>query len=99
MRDPKLSEAEVIEALQTLPGWAREGEMIVRSATLPSFWGAIEAVRKVADAAEKADHHPDIDIRYRRLTFRLTTHDSGGLTARDIAVARAIDAVLAAASR
>lgn len=94
MRDPKLTEAEVIEALKNLPRWAREGDMLVRTARLPNFPAAIEAVRKVADAAEAADHHPDIDIRYRDLTFRLTTHDSGGLTRRDIEVARAIDAAV-----
>lgn len=94
MRDPKLSESEVVEALKSLPDWAREGDTIVRKAKLPSFLGAIEAVRKVASEAERADHHPDIDIRYRDLTFRLTTHDSGGLTARDIGVARAIDAIV-----
>lgn len=95
MRDAKLSESEIAAALATLRGWSRKGDVLTRTLRFASFMQAIEAVRRIAEAAEAADHHPDIDIRYRELTFGLTTHDSGGLTRRDVDVARAIDAVSA----
>jgi 4a-hydroxytetrahydrobiopterin dehydratase len=63
---------------------------------LASFPQAIEVVNRVADLAEAADHHPDIDIRWRTLTFRLSTHSAGGLTEKDFDLASQIDAVLAA---
>ena len=84
------------EALSSLPGWHRSEVTIIRTATLASFPQAIEAVDRVAVLAEAADHHPDMDIRWRTLTFRLSTHSEGGLTAKDFALARQIDEVLAA---
>ncbi len=76
--------------------WTRSGAVIEREVELASFPQAIEVVNRVADLAEAADHHPDIDIRWRTLTFRLSTHSAGGLTAKDFALAAQIDAVLAA---
>ena len=78
-----LSDDAVADALSRLPGWERDGAEIVRTATLPSFRAAIATVDAVADAAEDADHHPDIDIRYATLTFRLSTHSEGRLAAKD----------------
>ncbi|HET6710629.1 4a-hydroxytetrahydrobiopterin dehydratase [Amycolatopsis sp.] len=75
-------------------GWTRSGAVIVREVELASFPQAIEVVNRVAELAEAADHHPDIDIRWRTLTFRLTTHSAGGLTAKDFSLAAQIDAVL-----
>jgi 4a-hydroxytetrahydrobiopterin dehydratase len=89
---PKLSESEIDLALAELPDWERDGDEIVRQYELPSFPEAIEFVRRVADLAEAADHHPDLDIRYRKVRVALTTHDQGGLTARDFELARGIDA-------
>ncbi|WP_027928510.1 4a-hydroxytetrahydrobiopterin dehydratase [Amycolatopsis benzoatilytica] len=89
-----LSDSAVDQALGTVPEWRREGDNIVRTVELPSFPAAIEAVDRVAELAEAADHHPDIDIRWRTLTFRLSTHYLGGLTDRDFALARQIDEVL-----
>ena len=60
----------------------------------PTFRDAIALVNRVADAAEAADHHPDIDIRWRRVTFRLTTKASDGLTARDLDMAATIDGLV-----
>ncbi|WP_037367858.1 4a-hydroxytetrahydrobiopterin dehydratase [Amycolatopsis orientalis] len=91
-----LSDSAVEQALGTVPEWQREEATIVRTAELPSFPAAIEVVDRVAELAEEADHHPDIDIRWRTLTFRLSTHSEGGLTDRDFALARQIDEVLAA---
>ncbi|MEV6448878.1 MULTISPECIES: 4a-hydroxytetrahydrobiopterin dehydratase [unclassified Amycolatopsis] len=76
--------------------WTRSGAVIAREVELASFPQAIEVVNRVADLAEAADHHPDIDIRWRTLTFRLSTHSAGGLTAKDFDLASRIDAVLAA---
>lgn len=81
-------------ALAGLDGWQRDGNSIVRIAKLPSFPAAIEAVRTVADLAEQRNHHPDIDIRYWNLTFRLSTHSEGGITGKDIELAGEIDRVL-----
>jgi 4a-hydroxytetrahydrobiopterin dehydratase len=85
-----LSDDAVAAALQDLPGWERDGDAIVRTAQLPSFPIAIEVVDRVAAVAEDRDHHPDIDIRWRNLTFRCSTHSAGGLTELDMALAAAI---------
>ncbi|MFJ7212430.1 4a-hydroxytetrahydrobiopterin dehydratase [Amycolatopsis sp. NPDC098790] len=87
-----LSDAEADERLGA--GWTRAGAVISREAELASFPQAIEVVDRVAVLAEAADHHPDIDIRWRTLTFRLSTHSAGGLTEKDFALASEIDAVL-----
>lgn len=90
-----LTDEQVSTALAGLTGWERDGDSIVRTAELPSFPAAIAAVDRVAEIAEARDHHPDIDIRWRTLTFRCATHSAGGLTAKDVDLAREIDAVLA----
>jgi 4a-hydroxytetrahydrobiopterin dehydratase len=88
---PLLSEPEISAALANLPQWTREGESITRMVRCPTFRAAIDLVNAVADAAEAADHHPDIEIVWRRVTFRLTSKASGGLTARDAEMAATID--------
>lgn len=90
----KLTDDEVQEALAALPEWIREGDEIVRTFELPTFPAVIAFVSRIAVLAETADHHPDLDIRYRRLRVALTTHDSGGLTTRDIDLAGRIDAAV-----
>ncbi len=92
-----LTAAEADDALRRLPRWTRDGEWISRTVELATFRGAIALVNAVADAAEEADHHPNIDIRWRRVTFRLTTHAAKALTARDVDLASRIDALSAAA--
>lgn len=86
-----LSDEEVASGLGRLATWTREGASITRTIRCPSFPAAIELVDRVAEAAEAANHHPDILIRWRRVTFTLSTHASGGLTARDLALAAQID--------
>jgi len=89
-----LSEDRIASALTAVPDWSRSGAQISRTVTAASFPAAIELVRRVADAAERADHHPDIDIRWRKVTFTLSTHAAGGLTAADFALAEQIDALV-----
>lgn len=93
-----LDDAAVARALEELPGWQREGDAIVRTAELPSFPVAIGVVDRVAEIAEERDHHPDIDVRWRTLTFRLSTHSAGGITGKDVALAASISDQIDAAS-
>ena len=93
---PLLSTDEIVDALRAVPEWRREGETLVRTVRLPSFRDAMALVNAVADAAEAADHHPDIDIRWRRVTFRLTTKAADGLTERDVQMAATIDGLVPA---
>ncbi|HEY0639703.1 MAG TPA: 4a-hydroxytetrahydrobiopterin dehydratase [Pseudonocardiaceae bacterium] len=90
-----LSDEQVASALAGLDGWSREGDEIVRTTERASFPAAVEDVRRVAEVAEARDHHPDIDIRWRTLTFRLSTHSAGGLTAKDTELAAEINRLLA----
>ena len=92
-----LDDTAIAAALDGLPGWERDGDSIVRTAKLPDFPTAIRVVGEVAEDAERADHHPDIDIRWRNLTFRLSTHSEGGLTGKDMALAAEISQRVAAA--
>lgn len=88
-----LDEQQIRTRLDDLHGWTREGDVIHKTFTLDSFPEAIEFVNRVADRAEAADHHPDIDIRYDRVAFALSTHSEGGLTEKDFGMAAEIDAV------
>lgn len=88
------SDEQVTGALEGLPDWQREGDAIARTVKLPTFTAAIEAVRTVAEIAESRDHHPDMDIRWRTVTFRCSTHSAGGVTAKDVELAAEIDRVL-----
>lgn len=90
---PLLSDIEIQRELGSLPGWGRRGNSLVRTCTFPTFPAAIDWVRRVAEVAEAMNHHPDIDIRYTKVTLALSTHDSGGITAKDITLARRIDAL------
>ena len=92
--DP-LTDAEIDEALASLPDWSREGPAIRRSAKLSGFRAAVALVNDVADAAEAANHHPDICITgYRTVSFELTTHAANALTRRDIDLATEIDRLI-----
>lgn len=86
------SEAEIAAALAELPGWVRSGDEIVREFACTSFADAIAFVVRIGFLAEAADHHPDLDIRWRTVRVALTTHDVGGLSSRDFALAAAIEA-------
>ena len=86
-----LTDSEVADALASLDGWQHTDGALRRSVTFPSFLDGIEGVRRVADLAERADHHPDIDIRWRTVTLTLVTHSEGGITDKDVALARQIN--------
>jgi 4a-hydroxytetrahydrobiopterin dehydratase len=88
-----LSDLEIRRALAALSGWSRRGETLVKTFTMRTFPEAIAFVNRVADAAERANHHPDIDIRYTKLVFTLSTHDAGGITQKDLDLAGEIEAV------
>jgi 4a-hydroxytetrahydrobiopterin dehydratase len=94
---PLLSEPEIAEGLSRLQEWRREGEMLSRTIECPTFREAIALVNRVADAAEEANHHPDIEINWRRVTFTITTKASHGLTAKDLDMAGQIDGLVAGA--
>lgn len=89
-----LSDEDLGKALGNLPDWTREGSALVRTAELESFPQAIQVVNRVAEIAENDNHHPDIDIRWRTLTFRCSTHSAGGITGFDVTLAEEIDGVL-----
>ena len=95
-----LDPAEVDRALaEDLPAWSRAGDTaITRDVQAPSFLQGIALVVEVARAAEEADHHPDIDIRWRTVRFTLSTHSEGGVTLRDLALAAEIDRLAGAAT-
>jgi 4a-hydroxytetrahydrobiopterin dehydratase len=87
----RLDEPAIAEALRRTPGWTRAGAEIRRSYRFRDFREALAFVNRVGGLAEAAGHHPDIDIRYNTVALALTTHDAGGLTAKDFDLARAID--------
>lgn len=78
-----LDDDSITSALADLPGWERDGDSIVTFAKLADFVTAIGVVDRVAEDAESVQHHPDIDIRYNSLKFKLSTHSEGGLTDKD----------------
>lgn len=81
-------------ALEDLDGWELTGDRIRRELTFPGFREAIDFIVRVADLAEAADHHPELHNVYADVTIELTSHDAGGVTERDISLARAIDEVV-----
>lgn len=89
-----LSDEQVDAAAAALDGWERTDGALRRSVKFPSFLDGIDAVRRVAEHAEAADHHPDIDIRWRTVTFSLVTHSEGGITDKDLAMAGDIDRIV-----
>lgn len=90
-----LTADQVDTALTDLDGWERADGALRRAIKFDSFLAGIDAVRRVAERAEAADHHPDIDIRWRTVTFTLVTHSEGGITEKDIGMAGEINRMLA----
>lgn len=88
-----LTDTEIQQALTSLSGWQKKGEAIQRVFRFPDFKAAMQFVNKVADAAEKANHHPDIDIRYNTVTLALVSHDAGGITQRDVRMAETVNKI------
>ncbi|MGD8277541.1 MAG: 4a-hydroxytetrahydrobiopterin dehydratase [Gemmatimonadota bacterium] len=87
----KLDEPVIARKLSGLTGWSRDGDALRKTYVLPMFADAIAFVNRVAAAADAMDHHPDMDIRYNRVTFTLSTHSEGGLTQLDFDLARRIE--------
>jgi 4a-hydroxytetrahydrobiopterin dehydratase len=91
----QLKPEELQGFLAAHPAWKHEGGMLRRTYEAPTFLAGIDFVTRVARAAEAADHHPDIDIRWRKVTLALVTHDAGGLTWRDTKLAAEADTLFA----
>ncbi|MDX1506100.1 MAG: 4a-hydroxytetrahydrobiopterin dehydratase, partial [Spongiibacter sp.] len=87
----KLTEHEIEDALKKLPDWQREGDTLRREFQFKNFLDAFAFMTKVAICAEKIDHHPDWSNSYNKVVISLTTHDVGGLSPRDLALAEAIN--------
>lgn len=84
---PVLNDREIERRLEALPGWTRQGDAITCAFHFDTFPAGIAFVARVAEVAETQQHHPDIDIRYTTVTLTLRTHDSGGITDKDLAFA------------
>ena len=83
----KLSETQVDEGLESLGEWSRSGDAIQRTYSFADFLGSMAFVNRIADHAEEVHHHPDILVRYSKVTLTLSTHDCGGLSDKDLAFA------------
>ena len=86
------TDGEIHGALSELPGWKREGKAIVKTFDLKGFKAAMAFSGTVGELAERADHHPDILIQFSKVTLTLSSHDKGGITDRDLRLARQIEA-------
>jgi 4a-hydroxytetrahydrobiopterin dehydratase len=87
----RLSDIAIQRELGNLTGWSRRGDAITKTFQFRNFLTGIDFVSAIAKAAEAADHHPDIDIRYTKITCTLSTHSAGGITQKDLDMARKID--------
>ena len=85
-----LTHSEIEQALRSLPGWTTDGKSLRRTYALQGFPEAVAFVNQLVGPAEAQGHHPDVAISYNRVTLSLTTHDVGGITAKDIALARCL---------
>lgn len=94
MHPPPLSDIEIQRELNALDGWSRRAAALVKTFEFSTFAGAMAWVNRVAEAAESANHHPDLEIRFRQVTAVLSTHDAGGITALDLALARTMDGLV-----
>ena len=86
-----LNDAQIKQALPELAGWKQNGNAIEKNFEFADFKAAMAFVNKMADLAEQANHHPDIDIRYNKVKLSLVSHDSGGVTDRDVRMAERIN--------
>ncbi|MGQ0803912.1 MAG: 4a-hydroxytetrahydrobiopterin dehydratase [Actinomycetota bacterium] len=88
---PPLPDAEIKRGLANLTGWSRSGDEIEKTFELPTFPDAVAFVTRVGFLAEAANHHPDLDVRYRKVRVALSTHSEGGITEKDLALAGEIE--------
>lgn len=90
---PLLSDIEIQRRLGTLKGWSRRGDVITKTFTFRGFPESAAFVTRLVEPAESMNHHPDVDVRYNKVTITLSTHDSGGITVNDLGLAERIDAI------
>ena len=88
----RATDKEVEQALKDLPAWKREGKGLAKTYEFGGFKAAMAFASTVGELAERADHHPDIHIQYHKVTLLLWSHDAGGVTDRDVRLARQIEA-------
>ena len=88
---PLLSDIEIQRELTTLAGWSRKGNEIAKTFQFDGFPAAVAFVQSIVPIAEGMNHHPDVDVRYNRVIVKLSTHDKGGITKRDLTQARKIE--------
>ena len=93
----KLTEEQVAEGLTALPEWSQNGDSIQRTITFEDFCQSMGFVNQIAEHAEKCQHHPDILVRYNKVTLTLSTHDAGGLSVRDMSFAAYCDSLIPSA--
>lgn len=94
MSRPRLDDFAVQRWINGQEGWSRSGDLIEKTFQLPTFLDSIAFVGRVAELAEEADHHPDLDIRYTQVRVGLSTHDAGGITGMDTELAEKIEGVV-----
>ena len=92
---PALTTKEVRQHLKTVPHWSKRAKIISRTFEFEGFLKSIAFVNRIARKAQKMNHHPDIVIRFNKVTLKLTTHDEGGITGKDFSLAQQGDAVFA----
>ena len=88
-----LTQSEIEEEIQSVPQWQQAGQTITRTFKFKNFVEAIAFVEQLVEPAEAAAHHPDLAISYNKVTVSLTSHDAGGLTEKDFALARTISQI------
>lgn len=87
----RLSDIAIQRALGQLPGWSRRGDVLTKPFAFATYLDGIAFVNRVAEAAEAADHHPDLDVRWGKVTCTLSTHSAGGITQKDLDLAGEIE--------
>ena len=91
--DARLSDEAVAARLAGLAGWSRDGDAITKTYTFGSYMDGIAFVNATAEAAEAADHHPDMAVGYKRVSITLSTHSSGGISQKDMDLASALESM------
>ena len=92
-RRDRLDDLTIQRELARLPGWSRRGDALVKAFAFPSYLAGVDFVVRVAHAAEAANHHPDLDVRYGRVVCTLSTHSAGGITQKDLDLAGQVEAL------
>jgi 4a-hydroxytetrahydrobiopterin dehydratase len=90
---PVLTTKQLGVHLKAVPNWSKRAQTIVRTFQFEGFLKSMDFVNRIARKAQKSNHHPDIDIRFNKVTLKLSTHDEGGITEKDFSLARECDGV------